>query len=212
MGKRLQLVGKKFGRLTVIEDVGNDKNGCSLWRCVCECGNETIVVGSQLTYGHTTSCGCRQKEAYKSIDNTTHGESHTKLYNAWAAMKQRCNNPSSQCWENYGGRGITYCSEWENYNVFREWAINNGYNDELTLDREDVNGNYDPNNCRWVPVSIQNNNKRTNRILEIDGVSHTVGEWAKISGINYETLLYRLSRGVHPKEAVFSPLKRKRSV
>lgn len=165
MGKFIDLTGKRFGRLKVIEKIGYDKNYRVLWRCKCECGNETITRSENLNSGNTKSCGCLQRDETISA-STTHGGYYERLYNVWRAMKSRCNNPNSNRYQYYGARGITVCDEWANsYATFREWALANGYDENAprgvcTIDRIDVDGNYEPSNCRWVDNRTNARNKQ----------------------------------------------------
>ena len=161
------LIGKRFGRLTVIKDAGRKEAGGVLWQCKCDCGNEVVVETKYLNQGHVQSCGClkhdRQIEA-----NTIHGKNHTRLYNVWVGMRQRCTDPKHKSYKNYGGRGISVCKEWDEYLTFEQWALSNGYNSDAkygdcTLDRIDVNGNYCPENCRWVDTKTQAQNKRNSK-------------------------------------------------
>lgn len=156
MGKTKDLTGKKFGKLSVVEMCGKSKAGQSLWLCVCDCGNKTTVQYGNLTSGYTKSCGCLRGRPKQT------GMSHTRIYHIWYGMKQRCYNPKSPKYKNWGGRGITLCDEWkDDFFAFRDWAIANGYREDLTIDRINVNGNYEPSNCRWATLQEQGSNKRT---------------------------------------------------
>lgn len=169
MGKLIDLTGQKYGRLTVIERAGRTAHGeHAKWVCLCECGNVTTVIGKNLRNGNTTSCGCAHKEQMSQIGkaNRTHGKSHTRLHKVWAGMIGRCYNPRKPYYKWYGGRGITVCDEWRNdFQSFYDWAMANGYDPDAprwdcTIDRIDVDGNYEPSNCRWVTMAEQNKNKR----------------------------------------------------
>lgn len=151
------LVGKRFGKLTVIERAGESKSGNVKWLCECDCGNKTIVVGSFLKNGNTRSCGCGKIK---------HREKDKRLYSVWANMKNRCYNPHDIAYHIYGGRGIRVCDEWRtDFDAFKSWAIENGYDKDAlygkcTIDRIDVDGDYCPSNCRWVDMKTQAQNKR----------------------------------------------------
>ena len=194
------LVGMKFGRLTVIDrESPKSKKTKGLWVCKCECGNVIKVNTSALKSGNTTSCGCKRKETLRQL-RTKHGESDTRLYKVWLDMKRRCYNAKDVDYKNYGGRGITVCDEWKDSFVsFSQWAYENGYDKDApkgqcTIDRIDVNGCYEPENCRWVNIHIQSNNKRNNRILTYNGESHTLSEWCEIVNIPYNCLQLRLNK------------------
>lgn len=177
--KTKDITGERFGMLTAVKLIGKNEKHQGMWECICDCGNHRIVPLPYLTSGDSTSCGCATRGKLHDIF-TRHGESHTRLHNAWANMKYRCLNPNADCYENYGGRGITVCEEWINsYEAFRDWALSNGYTDDLTLDREDNNGNYEPDNCRWVTYTTQNNNRRDNVLYEVDGEVLTLEELSR---------------------------------
>lgn len=187
------LVGQKFGRLTVISFNGR-KNGRYLWNCKCECGNDCVVEGHRLKTEGTRSCGCLRKET-----NTKHGDYKSRLYKIYTSMKYRCSCPTDSGYKNYGGRGIKVCDEWlQDFHNFKEWALNNGYDEnaprgQCTIDRIDVNGNYEPSNCRWITNFEQQSNKRNNTHIEYQGEIYTKKELARKFNINYATFLYRLN-------------------
>lgn len=183
----IDLTDKKFGNLIVIKRLNYSKLGHTyLWECKCDCGNTTIVRGTNLKSGHTISCGCKKGKII-------HNKWRTRLYRIYANMKQRCNNPKNIWYKNYGARGITICDEWLNdFMNFYNWAQANGYKENLTLDRINVNGNYEPNNCRWADRVVQQNNMRTNRHITYNNETHTVAEWARILNVPSKFLFDRL--------------------
>lgn len=193
------LTGKTFGRLTVLYRT-NDHYYPSgrhdvQYRCRCECGNEINALGVHLRSGHTKSCGCFRKETTGNTKRT-HGMTNTRLHNIWKNMKSRCTYERHKDFDLYGGRGITVCDKWLNsFDEFEIWAKNNGYSDSLSLDRCDVNGNYEPSNCRWITQKAQCNNTRRNVNIEFGGGTHTMKEWAEILGVKYGTLQSRIARG-----------------
>lgn len=197
------LTGKQFGRLTVVsQSSGRSKEGRLLWLCQCSCGNTKITDTKSLTTGKTKSCGCYSRDIHKQIF-TKHGETHSKLYFVWNDMKSRCNDVNSRPYKDYGGRGIAVCNEWmSSYECFRDWALSSGYKNGLTLDRIDVNNGYYPENCRWVTMKTQSNNKRNNRNITYNNETHTISEWSDITGINKTTLRLRLNAGWSIKDAL----------
>lgn len=203
----IDLKGQRFGRLTVLERdcLTNKRN--AYWICICECGNYSSVASGSLKNGTTKSCGCLNKEptvkpCYR------HGQHRSRLYGVWHGMKSRCYNPNLKYYKHYGGRGITVCEEWRNdFSTFYDWAMANGYDEnaergECTLDRINVNGNYEPSNCRWASVVEQANNRRGNRMVAAFGETKTMAQWARDAGISYNTFAQRIEDGWSPEEAL----------
>ena len=185
---RNDITNKRFERLTVIKFAGVQKDRKSTWLCKCDCGREVIVSVSNLVYGKQKSCGCLKNERI-SLLNKKHGLRNTRLYRIWLNMKNRCLNSKSLDWENYGGRGITVCNEWRNnFQAFYDWAMANGYADNLTIDRIDNNGNYEPANCRWADIFTQENNRRNNKKYEYNGEVLTLPQIAKKYNISRSNL------------------------
>lgn len=207
------LTGKTFSRLTVLERAAN-KSRRVKWRCVCTCGNETVVAANKLANGHTQSCGCLHKER-SSEANIKHGQSSypnggasTKEYNTWTLMKRRCEKSTTKTYELYGGRGIYVCARWQTFeNFFTD--MGHAPSPKHSIDRIDVNGPYSPENCRWADNKTQGRNKRNNRNLTIRGVTQCLAAWADAVAISQKILHARLTRGWPPEKAVFTPVKRR---
>ena len=175
MYKHNELSGRRFGELTVIGRSGVTNDRHIVWSCICDCGALAYVSEKDLVSGHTQSCGCLQR-ARTSVAHYKHGgrKAHTnteRLYSVWSEMRGRCHNPANKSYRYYGGRGIKVCSEWSKYSKFREWAVVAGYNPsapygKCTIDRINNEGNYEPNNCRWVDMATQNKNRRSPEEVE----------------------------------------------
>jgi hypothetical protein len=201
--------GEKYNHLTALECVGRAKDGNPLWLCRCDCGNLHTVTARCLVHGQTKSCGCAKRKGSESARaRTKHGKVHSRLYGVWSSMKARCYNPNQKSFHNYGGRGIAVCDEWrDDFGAFQEWALANGYDEhaeygKCTIDRIDVDGDYEPSNCRWVDNVVQGNNTRACRYITIGGVTKTAKQWAVENGINPETAYTRLGNGWDEVDAV----------
>lgn len=195
-----------------MERAGVNNSGNVKWRCKCECGNEAVVVGPNLTRGTTRSCGCLAHDN-RSPKFVTHGQSNTRLYRTWVSMKERCYREKYPKYRLYGGRGIRVCQEWQTFEKFAEWAKANGYQEdsprsEMTLDRIDPDGDYEPSNCRWASYTEQNRNKRTNRLITYNGQTKTAAEWGYEIGGDRHSILRRLELGWTIERAITEPLRR----
>ena len=194
--KRLKLEGKRYGRLTVIKWIPLEERKIKkkLWLCLCDCGNYIEIETGKLKTGHTQSCGCLKQEKKENIGEVNKKYKHygdKKLYGVYKAMLDRCYNPQNPRYQNYGGRGIVVCDEWTNdngYDNFANWTLLTRPDVALTLDRIDVNGNYEPDNCRWITNQEQQYNKRTNVVAEYDGETHPLKFWSRKFNIPYTTL------------------------
>lgn len=206
---------RRFGRLTVIrlhhkqqkyKPDGRPNGHRYYWECKCDCGNTTIVLIDHLTRHKILSCGClgRERASLASSKHKLHG---TRIYGIWGGMIQRCKNENIERYEIYGGRGIKVCKEWEeDFLNFYNWAINNGYKNNLSIDRVNVDGDYEPSNCRWVTAKEQARNTRTNVNLTYNNETHCVAEWSEITGIKSATIFYRIRHGWTIKEALTTPV------
>lgn len=198
----IDLSGQRFGKLTVIS-FNKKENGHYYWNCVCDCGKECIKDGGKLRRNETKSCGCLRVEK-----NSKHHNYKTRLYRIYNGMKYRCNLETDTGYKWYGSRGIKVCEEWmKDYQSFKNWALNNGYADDLTIDRIDNNGDYEPLNCRWVSVDEQQQNTRRTMKIEYQGLVYSMRKLAKKFNINHNTLYGRLKRGWSIEKALTPPRK-----
>ena len=209
MGSIKDMTGKRFGRLVVKRLSPERIGGEAAWDCDCNCGGTKTARGYSLRKGDTASCGCHQRERAKSA-NTTHGEwgrsNKKRLYRIWAGMLNRCNNLNNYGYKNYGGKGITVCNEWMDYKVFRKWAHENGYNDSLSIDRIDNNGEYSPANCRWATRKIQNNNSGNNVIVNYKEQVLTAAEFSRLINLDARLVREKLRMGWAPERiAEYTP-------
>lgn len=205
---RKNLIGMRFGKWSVLEEaepiISNGKKGRA-YLCKCDCGTTKILQAKSLTGGQSLSCGCRAREVstqkatkYFCVPN----RSYNRLYGIWIGIKKRCEKSYSGNYHNYGARGITVCEEWLDFENFYRWAMSNGYKEEVlpngknkwTIDRIDVNGNYEPNNCRWVDMDTQANNKRDNHYLEFNGKTQSIALWSKETGIPAYLITQRINK------------------
>lgn len=185
------MIGKQFGRLTVIEYAGQNYRHRATWLCKCTCGNTKIVDGNSLRTGGTRSCGCLNDEVRKSgINGRKHGMHGTRVYRTWMAMKRRCYSKNTEDYKKwYGANGIKVCDEWlHDFMTFYKWAMENGYDDTLSIDRIDPYGDYSPDNCRWVDATTQANNKRNNVFYNVCGEKLTLRQIARKYGFSEHTL------------------------
>lgn len=194
------LKGRQFGRLTVIEESGRKHNRIT-WLCKCECGNEAILTSNRLLHSQgTKSCGCLRSEtsAKKAM---SHGMAKTRIYEIWSSMKKRCENKKNKNYKRYGGRGITVCERWQNFEGFYE-DMKVGYEDHLTIDRKDNNGNYEPSNCRWSTQQEQMSNYSRNRFITINGETDTIKNMCTKYNVPYDKTFRRIKRGIDPLTAM----------
>lgn len=194
---RIDLTGQTFGRLTVIERAGRTAHGHATWTCLCSCGTTTTVTTRNLR-GTTTSCGCARREQAQTL-NRIHGETETALHRRWQTMLTRVTNPNSEKFADYGGRGITIAERWlepdgRGFMNFRA-DMGDGFREDLTLDRIDVNGPYTPENCRWATAKQQARNTRRNRYLALWGQTKSLAEWCELLDLKYDATKRRLQRG-----------------
>ena len=201
--KKIDLKGQRFGRLLVVAEA-KSRNKKTFWTCLCDCGKTVEVHAYNLKRGFTKSCGCLNDEMRRKR-STTHGKTNSRLYGIWSHMKGRCFCKTDAAFPSYGGRGISVCEEWrDSFETFQEWALANGYRDDLTIDRIDNDGNYEPSNCRWVSRKEQARNTRNNFVYK----GKCLSEWCEEIGIDHALVLARLNRLGWPIEkAIFTPVR-----
>lgn len=195
MKKYKDETGNRYGRLLVLERTDNSPRGIAMWLCRCDCGQIVAARGDHLRSGATQSCGCYMRDKAKETSQK-HDGTKTRLYRIWCNMKNRCYNAKVKSYADYGARGIVVCDEWlYSFEVFRDWSLANGYQDDLTLDRIDTNGNYEPSNCKWSTMLEQQSNRRNNTILPFNGQHKTISQWSRELGISEGTLRSRIDCG-----------------
>jgi len=209
LARRIKVTpGERFNKLSIIKEVETvicAKTKFRMVLCKCDCGNETTVRLTNLRSNHTKSCGCIRSSTTRKTQ-TKHGMSQTRVYRIWADIKQRCFNPKCKSYESYGARGITICDEWKDFINFYKWSKKSGYDDSLTIERIDVNGNYEPSNCKWIEVSEQNSNTSRTLRFQHQGSEKTLKEWSEYLDVNYQTLLGRIKRGWTIEDAFGTPV------
>lgn len=198
------LVGRKFGRLTIMSASGF-KGRFRVALCRCDCGNIGKYEVQKLKSGNTGSCGCLKKEHNRAYF-TTHGCTKTPLHRVWLSIRDRCLNKNCKVYPSYGGRGVTICNEWENFEAFQAWAISQSYRKGLTVERVDNNAGYSPENCILATRATQNNNKRNNVVIEYRGEKLNLAQWAKKLGVNRETIKWRVKAGWSTERIFTTPM------
>lgn len=200
------LSGMRFGHWIVLRR-GKNIGNCVAWLCKCDCGTERLVQGTSLKGGLSKSCGCKKSENHFK----THGQSNTRLYSIWQQMKNRTLSPSNHKYNDYGGRGIKVCNEWLTFESFMQWALTHGYSDKLQIDRIDVNGNYEPSNCRWVGKRENMLNRRNTLIVSYKGETKPLLTLCEELGIPYRTIYNRIyTYGWTPEKALSTPVRKRK--
>ena len=199
-------IGDRYGRLMILAEITETQERRS-FLCRCDCGKELKAYLYKINFGRTKSCGCLKKE-FLINRNLKHGHSNTKLYKVWRMMKQRCFDKNNNRYSNYGGRGIKVCAQWLVFDLFYEWAINNGFKEGLTIERRNNNGNYEPENCTWISLQEQAINRRTNKHIEFNGKVLVLQQWSELLRIDYDVLQWRLSHGWSVERAFKMPIRK----
>ena len=204
---KLDLIDKKSGRLTVLKESEKKTPHVFWWDCICECGNLVTVRGTLINTGKTNSCGCLAREL-ASKRWIYHGGKGTKLYETWCRMRSRCNNPKNKAYKWYGAIGVSVCKEWDDYSIFRDWALSNGYKEGLQLDK-DIKGNgklYSPETCCWVTSKENNNHRKSNVVITYNGKTMNLKQWADLYKLNRKVMSLRLRQGMSIDEVLKMPL------
>lgn len=201
------MIGRRFVRTVVVAEAGQDKHGNYKWECLCDCGNKHVVVGYSLRQGYTRSCGCLLLEGAANL-NKSHGLSSHSLFPTWLSMRRRCYNPGQHSYPDYGGRGIGVCERWRNdFAAFLE-DMGEKPGPEYTLERERVNEDYGPGNCKWATKEEQANNKRNSHFITAKGKTQTLLQWSREIQCHPVTILARLRTGMTDEEAICTPIDR----
>jgi hypothetical protein len=212
MNKNENIEGFRVGRLIVKKFLGSTDNWSGLWECECDCGKTVNVYSCYLINGGRKSCGCLKVDILRDR-STKHGLSGgaghaTRLYRIWLHMRGRCFSKDKSDYKHYGGRGITVCKEWDDYKSFYMWAYANGYKDDLTIERVNNDGNYEPSNCKWATRKEQSRNTRASHFITFNGIAKTLAEWSEDLGFSGNLLLMRLRRGWSVEKALTTPVKK----
>lgn len=197
-------IGKRFGRLTIVNEYWDKNRRTTYCNVICDCGNKHITQKGHLKSGNVQSCGCLVVDTNRKLLNgLKHNMTNTSQYVVWQHIKQRCDNKQCKSYKNYGGRGITYNPKWSTFEGF--WKdMKDGYKDNLTIDRIDNDGNYCKKNCRWITNKEQQSNRRNNHYLEYKGEKLTISQWERKQGFNRNTIYSRLKRGWSVKDAILT--------
>lgn len=201
--KLIDITGNRYGKLVVIERADSIVPGVTVWKCLCDCGNYTVVRGGNLKSGAVKSCGCTHHQKANTIR-----KQNLRLYGIYHKMRSRCNNPNCPAYKDYGERGISVCAEWDSsFSVFFEWAMESGYADTLTIERIDVNGNYCPENCKWITKSEQANNRRTCKLFTYNGKTQNLAQWCNELNLSYKNIYSRIfQKGWSFERAISTPV------
>jgi hypothetical protein len=195
------LTNIRFGKLLAIKPIKKHDNSKYYWECICDCGNTKIIMSSNLLRGISTTCGCGKIKIGEKTRK--HGMAKTRIFKIWAGIRKRCTNSKCKTYPLYGGRGISISPRWDEFiNFYND--MKDGYSDNLSLDRINPNGNYEPGNCRWATQKTQNRNRRNNNYISLNNEIKTLSEWAEISGVNSSAIRYRINNGWDTQKAIFT--------